>query len=161
MICSCTRAVWWDAVWNKYILADFMVVQVPGVRLSSSACGSESFSKCLVYSLTDHWNSSYRWKRAARPGKPQSQPTTAHREMERMILVLNYWCFLYFLDVVIDVTVTLYPRLKKNVWKWLHGSLECINSDRKMSNVIVWVIIWFLESLLPTALVRVLLRVRL
>lgn len=93
-------------------LAAFMVVQVPGVSLSSSAYGSKAFRRCLVFSLTDHWNSPYRWKRAARPGKPQSHPTAAHREMERMILVLNYWCFLYFLDVVIDVTIALCPRLK-------------------------------------------------
>lgn len=112
-------------------------------------CCSKAFSECLVYSLTDHWNSSYRWKRTARPGKPQSQPTTAHRERERMILVLNYWCFLYFLDVVIDVTITLYPGLED----LFDGALECIKSDRKMLNVMVW-IIWTLESLLLAALVR-------
>lgn len=138
-------------------LADFMVVQIPGVSLSSSTCGSKTFSKFLVYSLTDHWNSSYRWKRTARPGKPQSQPTAAHREMERMILVLNYWCFLYFLDVVIDVTITLYPRLKDLFGNGFMESLECINSDRKLLNAMVWVIMGILESLLPTAVIRVLL----
>lgn len=102
-------------------LAAFMVVQVPGVSLSSSACGSKAFSKCLVYSLTDHWNSPYRWKRTARPGKPQSEPTAAHREMERMTLVLNYWCFLYFLDVVVHVTshCTLGKKICWEMASWI------------------------------------------